>query len=175
MAKYHDSSTDCNYRTAAALCTLKTWFVSSIYLSVTFINVITRIIIIELNSCLFVWQFLPITPFCYCGRTLCSSLQKNSEPKSMRIWGSQVRASSYDSNKSTNKMQQFHKFITWRSCVAQHVSGRFLAYHQEQTAALEASGFTVGKWRLERCWSWSVRPRPTTLHPPLSIGNTRGP
>ena len=27
--------------------------------------------------------------------------------------------------------------------------------------ALGASGFTVGEWRLERCWSWSGRPRPT--------------
>ena len=35
--------------------------------------------------------------------------------------------------------------------------GRLSARHQERTTALGASGFTVGEWRLERCWSWSGR------------------
>jgi len=52
--------------------------------------------------------------------------------------------------------------------------GRLPARHQEHTTALGASGFTVGEKRLERCWSWSGRPRPTTLETPLSNGKTRG-
>jgi hypothetical protein len=51
-----------------------------------------------------------------------------------------------NSHKSTNKMQKFHKFITLRLCVAQHVFGRFHAHNQELTTALATSGFTVGAW-----------------------------
>jgi hypothetical protein len=52
--------------------------------------------------------------------------------------------------------------------------GRFLTQHKEITTALGASGFTSGQKRLEHCWSWSGRPRPTTLQPLLSNGKTRG-
>jgi len=38
-------------------------------------------------------------------------------------------------------MQQFQKFITWRFCVAQHVSGASTPI--TLTTALTASGFTL--------------------------------
>ena len=79
---------------------------------------------------------------------------------SLKRWRSQVRASSYDSNKSTNKMQQFRKFITWRLCVAQHVSGASMPIIRTSTTAVAASGFTVGEKRLARCWSYSGRLSP---------------
>ena len=43
--------------------------------------------------------------------------------------------------------------------------GSLPAHHQERTTALGASGFTVGAWRLERCWSWSGRFFSPTVKP----------
>ena len=62
------------------------------------------------------------------------------------LWLSQVRALSYDSNKLTNKMQQYHTFITWHLCVAQHVSGASTPIIRSIQLPLAASGFTVGAW-----------------------------
>jgi len=36
--------------------------------------------------------------------------------------------------------------------------GRLPTHRQEHTAALGASGFTIGRKWLERCWSWSGQP-----------------
>jgi hypothetical protein len=58
----------------------------------------------------------------------------------------QVRVSLYNSNKSTNYILQFLKFITWRLCAAKHVSGVLTPITRSSTTAVAASGFTVGAW-----------------------------
>jgi hypothetical protein len=61
----------------------------------------------------------------------------------------------YFSNKSTNQMQQFLKFITWHLSTSHLVLGVLI---RSSTTAVAACGFTVGAWWLHCCWSWSGRP-----------------
>jgi hypothetical protein len=67
----------------------------------------------------------------------------------------------FHSNKSTSKMQQFHKFITWRLCVAQHVSGTSLPIIR--SVQLHSVPLVL---LLELCWSWDHDQQRYNCHAP---------
>jgi hypothetical protein len=68
----------------------------------------------------------------------------------------------------SRKMQKVSQIYYLTFICGSTCFGLLSAHHQERKTALGASDFTVGAWCLERCWSWSTRPRPTTHQPPRS-------
>jgi len=69
-----------------------------------------------------------------------------SNPWPSNLWQVTTQTMLYHSNKSTNYMQEFLKFITWHLRTAQHVSGVLMPIIGRSTTAVAASGFTVGAW-----------------------------
>jgi len=88
--------------------------------------------------------------------TFIYGMHKHKHPSSLLCLIQEVPNS--DSKKYFNQQDAtvsqvyYLTFMCGRTCF-----GRLPAHHQEHTTALEASGFTVGVKRLERCWSWSGR------------------
>jgi len=72
-------------------------------------------------------------------------------------------------------MQQSLQFITWHLFTAEHVSGVLKPIIRSSTTAVAASGFTVGAWWQQCCWSWSGQPAHCT-HVPMyrRLGEPKG-
>jgi hypothetical protein len=84
------------------------------------------------------------------------------------IWRWQVCASSHNSNKLTNQMQQFYKFITWRFVFAQHVSDAYTPIIRSLKMRWESLVFSLERGGSSVDGRGLARPRPTTLLPPRS-------
>jgi len=63
-----------------------------------------------------------------------------------------IRFKRFNQQDATVSQVYYLSFMCGSTCF-----GRLPARHQERTAALGVSGFTVGEKRLEHCWSWSGR------------------
>jgi len=71
-----------------------------------------------------------------------------------------IRFQQFNQQEATLSQVYYLTFMCGSACIR-----RLPAHHQEHTTALGATGLTVGEQRLERCWSWYARPRPTTIQP----------
>jgi hypothetical protein len=66
----------------------------------------------------------------------------------------------HNSDRSTNKMQQFHVYYLTFMC-GSPCFGRHSAHHQGRTIALGASGFTDGAWLLVVVYQTTTKSAPT--------------